>query len=427
MNNILQWEPDKSRLWANARIENIHRIREDLATLAEWVRAKAELASLTQKADLTKVNELEKILAETQNRLDVFKKQTQESSQQLAGRIEQLERFAKSSEATLAECLRAEADLRQLDNETRETAAKAAATVQEQASAVIREVEQAQSAAAAALRAKEVAAEINETLRTRADEFVNSCDELRRNLASLSAGVEERAAEVLRLVEGAQQNLSECQANARDARELHANFATQQQESVERLGDILRQTEAQADRVAQHARETTAASELAARLQSDCAGLISMLQLKSEELSSTGQNMERELAALVDSTQANASAAADSARETRDALTECQNLTGVNAELKAALGASEQALRTELTRVEGLIQSGSQQAATTAGHLEACRAAESHISQLDSQLRAWVQGVDEKLREAEHHLSHLPRGSTFWGRLKWLLTGTGGH
>ena len=426
MNNILQWEPEKSRILASAKIENILHVRDDLATLAEWIRAKAESSALAQKADNAKVRELEKASADIRSSLAAFQQQFRLRWEDILQKIERLERSARSSEEAMAQCARAEESVRLIDTGLREAMATAEEHLTTQTATVARHVEDAQSAAAQSIAAKEECLSASRELRTTSEQFMTSWDEVRQRLERISSGIEQKAAQVEALAQTVREGATECEAKARDVRDRCDTLEAQQSDSTARITDLLHETEAQAAIAVENAQLTLASSQLASSLKTECEGLLQTLHLKGEELSSTWQNREREFTEWADTARAGASAAAEAVRSSQSALAECQAAACTHAELGAKFQAQGEDLSRQIKRLEEMHQAATTQVATTGSHLQSCQALKTQMAEIDAKLRALAAKAETQNRASEERLADFQRRTlTFGGRLKWLISGSG--
>jgi hypothetical protein len=104
MSDILQWET--SRSWTGkADVEDIEKLRNDLAALEQLVAAKADQGELRAKADLQRLTPTEEALSLVHTELAGIKQYGAETSRQLQEQLEQLDRWVKSG--AVEACLQA--------------------------------------------------------------------------------------------------------------------------------------------------------------------------------------------------------------------------------------------------------------------------------------------------------------------------------
>ena len=104
MSNILQWEPSHS--WTGkADVEDIERLRRDLAALEKLVALKADEVGLRLKADLQRLTPAEQALAALQADFAGLKRHIAETTHQIQEQLDQLDQWVKSG--AVAACLQA--------------------------------------------------------------------------------------------------------------------------------------------------------------------------------------------------------------------------------------------------------------------------------------------------------------------------------
>ena len=104
MSNILQWEPSHS--WTGkADVEDIERLRRDLAALEKLVALKADEVGLRLKADLQRLTPAEQALAALQADFAGLKRHVAETTHQIQEQLDQLDQWVKSG--AVAACLQA--------------------------------------------------------------------------------------------------------------------------------------------------------------------------------------------------------------------------------------------------------------------------------------------------------------------------------
>lgn len=236
MKKILEWQPDES-LWGKAKITNVHRIREDLTSLAEWVNTKADAGSLLDKADLARLVDLENRFADIRGQMETFAREMREANETCRQHVDKVSQLAGAGEAAISECLRIEQALREVESGFKDYAARNVSTTSEHAANTARLAEEIRSAAGLSATAKEECVAMNQALRA-------TNDEIKRQLAELLAQAQEQAAEARR-----------------------------------------------------NAESTVSAAETAGTLRKECEDLITTVQLKGEELTAACQNAERNAAA----------------------------------------------------------------------------------------------------------------------------------
>jgi chromosome segregation ATPase len=380
MNNILQWQPEKTRIWGASKIENIHRLREDLEVLSAWIKTKADAGALGIKADLARVTELETAVGEARAALESSKQHIEQLTEEWREQSGQLGHWAQSAETSSAQCKDIEQMLRGVQNDVREVLAKASATGAEQIAQATRVAEEAKSAVEAA--------------------------------ATLAQSI--------------QNARSDCEANAQETRNTRLALETRQTEIGERLDSLLRQAEDHATAAAQNAQATSSASEQAAALKTECEGLLETLRFKNEELTSTGHALEQDLSALASKAQEDSAKAADFAREAQQALGECQTAARITSELRASSEAGEQEVQRRLSRVEQMLTEAERQSVASRDHLQSCGKLQERFAEAEARIRTLVEAAEQHAKEARNRMARFQEtGSTFRGRLKWLFLGSG--
>ncbi len=417
MNNILQWQPEKSRLLATAKIDNIHHLRKDLETLAAWIKTKADEVALDGKAGVSKVAEVEKAIGELQSRLAAQKNQAEESAAQLAQRLDHLEKWRQSSDAAIQQCQRLEQTFRKIDAEAREHFSAQLDLAAEQTTLATRLAEEARQSADACRTAQTGCEQSSNAMVRRVEELSVTWDGVHEKMASLGAGVEQDVARLADQAQTIHELLSQSQASAESLRQLHADAVARQTDVEETLTRLVQTAESNASAVVQHSQTTTAAAELASKLKSECEALMDLLRLKSEELAATWQNTEREFSDVSGRMEQSAAKAASEASRASEVLAETERLAESSAEMRSELQTGQAELGERLAAVDQKLQEASQEAAKAREHREICE-------QLGAQLRASSKGIDEKLRNLEAELDNWRNNfGGFWGRLKWLAVG----
>jgi chromosome segregation ATPase len=409
MSNILQWEPEKSRVWGNARMENVQRIREDLATLADWIRTKAESAALAGKADVSKLGEVQKALDASAEAVRALREELAGAAQKLEQQFSDLARRVDESGVE-----------QQLQS------------IRDGQAQVDRNAEESKAAARQAEEARAQCAELNQALSRQAGEMTGAWEEARRTLQEIAFGVGQNAERVGELAQATQSALAECRSSAQEQKELRNAAQAEQAQISERLTHLLQETEKHAGNVAENVRLTTAACEAANALKVECEGLMESLRMKAEDLASSGESLHLELAGTLRAAAEDAARAAESAGAAQQAVQEGQ-------QLRASILADQGEVQRQSASLQEKLEQADRQVATSGDHLQACQRLHAAVVEKDAQVRALTQTIEKQLQEAkaardevvalrQQFTDHLgvvrQEWGSFFGRLKWLMAGS---
>jgi chromosome segregation ATPase len=406
MTKILEWEPEKSRLWGNARMANIVHLREDLAKLVEVLQAKADTGALAAKADQKRLLELQEVVTGTGQALDALKRQMSE-----------LERWVDQARTLVESTL---------------------ASAQEHMAGAERSAGTAKADAELASELKADCEQLTQSLRTQADELTGAWVGVQKTLDSLSAATEQSATKAADMAQTAQVAAAECQSSVRQAQELRGAFSSEHKEAGERMATAVRESQAQATAARENSHLAAAASELTGSLKNECEELVQSFKRKLDEFSSSSERAREEVHAWSSSTQENATQAADCSQASEKAAAECQTSIEEIRQTKAGLQAQEQQACERMQALEAMLQQVSQQVRTSGDHLDSCQRLHTQIAESESKLKALRQSVDDFSRqtkqsrdeaegirqEIKHELTTLQlTGSSFLRRVRWLFAG----
>lgn len=457
MSNILQWEPEKSRLWGNAKIANITHLRDDLTLIAGWVKTKAETAALADKADVSKLRQVEELLSSTRQLLEAHKRDTEEVLTAIRKQLDDLDRWARSGEfekhlqelgdqqmklmdelatrhadtlnkslnaaqdarasadAALAECRVIQENVSQIDRQARASFDQALQASQAQLTETSGLVQQVRNDLELSASLKSQCEELTQALRARADELTSAWQNVSQTLSSLSARVEESSTRIAGMAEGAQKAQAQSESVARETQQLHSQFQEEHKQARDRMATLLRESEAQANTAMQNGHLAAAASDLSGAFKADCEKLAEGLRAKGDELSVSWERARQEMSAFLMAGEHHASQAEASAEASQAALAA---LSDRIAALEAAFG-----------------KEGASGAQAVPGQGPAVELA-TRVAALEQKLQALTMSMEQEISRQVHgaaedlthdwnaHVALMETNNeSFWGRLKWLLVG----